>query len=308
MVVSNTSVTPHPKLEPPIFESLLPETTIGMYQEDIEINCQVTGNPTPVVHWFKDGYDFYNDTHRQTFGSRVRIQKLTGTDRGVYVCVAENKAGEIRQQTNLVIRTPPSPLNVTIVGGYSYAIVRYIVEDDGGSQATSLQMELREVLPRLTQWVAVSANISGNQGQYILQGLDYNASYELNIWAMNDIGSGPAVMRGFKTLSPDKAYTPNNGNNSTTVARTGGGGSSTLLFVAVIAAVLIVSLVLVFLLIGRLRRLLNGDSDDGQSLVNNLHENIPSHSNPGYNMDGSALSGANGLELHDIKLHEGTSK
>ncbi|KAJ8034675.1 Hemicentin-1 [Holothuria leucospilota] len=292
-------------LQAPRFEKLIPETIEGSYQGQLVIECKVSGVPQPSVHWFRDGFEVSNDNHRKVSGGNLTFLRVDSNDRGLYICVAENKVGEIRQQTNITVLTPPKALKVSIAEGFSYAVIKWQVLDDGGHEPSTLRMQLREVSPRLTPWVAISANISGTEGNYILHGLDYTASYELNVWATNDIGDGEVTTHTFNTTSPDEAYEPYDKPDTSGSEEE---GSVILIMVCVIVVILIAFTVIVILVVTKFRSP-NGDSDDGQSLVNNLHESVSSHSNPVYNMDNQgAAAAANGLEMHDVGLNGDTPK
>ncbi|GCC31496.1 hypothetical protein chiPu_0009954 [Chiloscyllium punctatum] len=57
----------------------------------LELHCQVTGQPEPMITWYKaDGY--LTDNH-QAEGPVLRILQVTHADDGDYICRAENKFG-----------------------------------------------------------------------------------------------------------------------------------------------------------------------------------------------------------------------
>ena len=51
------------------------------------MSCQATGNPLPVVKWFKDGRVVWR-------GSTLTISTISRTEAGKYLCLAANGMGK----------------------------------------------------------------------------------------------------------------------------------------------------------------------------------------------------------------------
>ncbi|EQB78228.1 fibroblast growth factor receptor 4 [Camelus ferus] len=67
----------------------------------VKFRCPAAGNPTPTIHWLKDGQDFHGE-HR-IGGIRLRhqhwslvMESVVPSDRGTYTCLVENSLGSIR--------------------------------------------------------------------------------------------------------------------------------------------------------------------------------------------------------------------
>ena len=74
---------------PPSITSPPKNTTSALYSE-VSLSCQVTGNPTPRVTWFKDGQEIFTDIYTLT------INELGLKERGFYHCEATSRVdGEI---------------------------------------------------------------------------------------------------------------------------------------------------------------------------------------------------------------------
>uniref|UniRef100_A0A669QE89 Hemicentin 1 n=1 Tax=Phasianus colchicus TaxID=9054 RepID=A0A669QE89_PHACC len=70
--------------------------------EDIQLVCNATGVPAPVVQWLKDG-----KTVATPDGSTLKIFRALTSDTGKYTCVATNPAGEEDQIFSLSVYVPP---------------------------------------------------------------------------------------------------------------------------------------------------------------------------------------------------------
>ena len=72
--------------------AIAPERQTVTQGRTATITCTTTGTPPPSVTWRRIGGDL-SDNHRIT-GNILRISQATPSDRGLYVCRAENTAGE----------------------------------------------------------------------------------------------------------------------------------------------------------------------------------------------------------------------
>ena len=78
-----------------------------MAGEEVVLPCEVTGDPRPEVEWKKDSFkiDFFNMEHKyfmKGLGSLV-IPKVDIRDTARYLCIAENAAGVVTQEINLIV-------------------------------------------------------------------------------------------------------------------------------------------------------------------------------------------------------------
>ena len=75
---------------PPTITKPPSDTTADLYSE-VELSCVATGNPQPIIHWFKDGKRiFMSDADPPT----LVIEEMGLNDRGLYHCEATNAAGK----------------------------------------------------------------------------------------------------------------------------------------------------------------------------------------------------------------------
>ncbi|XP_069779861.1 fibroblast growth factor receptor 3-like isoform X3 [Narcine bancroftii] len=83
----------------------------------VRFRCPAAGNPTPTIHWLKNGKEFKGE-HR-IGGIKLRHQQwslvmesVVPSDRGNYTCVVENKYGSISHtyQLDVLERSPHRPI------------------------------------------------------------------------------------------------------------------------------------------------------------------------------------------------------
>ena len=77
-------------LIPPVITNPPTNITTHPYSE-VRLTCVATGNPEPIIHWFKDGKRlFTSDADPPT----LLIEEMGLKDRGLYHCEATNTAGK----------------------------------------------------------------------------------------------------------------------------------------------------------------------------------------------------------------------
>jgi len=81
--------------------------TIGQ-GKSTELRCVATGNPPPTVTWTKAGEDLSSPS-LSVSGSTLMVRNAVVTDRGVYLCSAENSAGSDRASSFLEIEPREAP-------------------------------------------------------------------------------------------------------------------------------------------------------------------------------------------------------
>ena len=71
---------------------------MGVSPSSFSIQCQVTGDPTPTIAWFREGSEIEGEA-----SATLTVNPITGTDAtesGVkYYCEANNSFGRIRSRT-----------------------------------------------------------------------------------------------------------------------------------------------------------------------------------------------------------------
>ncbi|XP_048876758.1 fibroblast growth factor receptor 1b isoform X2 [Brienomyrus brachyistius] len=83
----------------------------------VRFRCQASGNPNPMLKWFKNGKEFKRDQRIGGFKVRdhmwtIIMESVVPSDKGNYTCVVENKYGSINYtyQLDVVERLPHRPI------------------------------------------------------------------------------------------------------------------------------------------------------------------------------------------------------
>ncbi|XP_030135337.4 hemicentin-1 [Taeniopygia guttata] len=93
----------------------------------VSLFCEVTGNPFPVISWYKDDIQVVESSALQILhnGKILKLLKATTEDAGQYSCKAINIAGSSEKLFNLHILVPPS-----IIGADSPGEVAVILNQE----------------------------------------------------------------------------------------------------------------------------------------------------------------------------------
>lgn len=74
------------------------------------LQCDAKGKPTPTLVWHSGGAEIQQDDHFKVLGEGefLEIRDMRETDKGVYSCIAENKAGRDQLDFNVDVFEAPS--------------------------------------------------------------------------------------------------------------------------------------------------------------------------------------------------------
>uniref|UniRef100_A0A183D613 Ig-like domain-containing protein n=1 Tax=Gongylonema pulchrum TaxID=637853 RepID=A0A183D613_9BILA len=75
--------------------------------EEVQIVCNVNGEPPPVVTWQRNGMRVETGIRYITEDEVLRILDARSSDSGLYVCVATNEAGTAQQAFTLEVLGNP---------------------------------------------------------------------------------------------------------------------------------------------------------------------------------------------------------
>lgn len=67
-----------------------PRTSFVQWLSDPALDCDVTGNPEPLITWYKDGVEMRGATQR-----RLSVVEVDFLDRAAYHCTAHNSLGNV---------------------------------------------------------------------------------------------------------------------------------------------------------------------------------------------------------------------
>ncbi|XP_040215726.1 hemicentin-1 isoform X1 [Rana temporaria] len=79
-------------------------------ETSVNIECFVTGDPTPQINWLKNGLPLpvSSQIRPLSSGKILRISRLQKSDEGFYTCVASNRAGVDKKKYNLKVYIAPT--------------------------------------------------------------------------------------------------------------------------------------------------------------------------------------------------------
>lgn len=78
-----------------------PERVLASQGTTIEVRCDATGSPPPLIKWTK--LHSPDNANFEQIGPILRIRNAQFSDRGVYVCVASNVHGLVQNSTTIEI-------------------------------------------------------------------------------------------------------------------------------------------------------------------------------------------------------------
>ncbi|XP_070138921.1 protein sidekick isoform X6 [Drosophila bipectinata] len=113
-------------LEPPVFFTPMRAETFGEFGGQVQLPCDVVGEPTPQVRWFRnaESVDAHIESGRYALSTdnTLVIKKLVLDDAAMFQCLASNEAGENSASTWLRVKTSAPvleqpPQNVTALDG-----------------------------------------------------------------------------------------------------------------------------------------------------------------------------------------------
>lgn len=67
-------------------------------------NCSATGNPPPIISWYRNGQQLENSYLINYEPPTLRISSVEPEDQGIYECFARNNAGEAKISGHLTVR------------------------------------------------------------------------------------------------------------------------------------------------------------------------------------------------------------
>ena len=81
--------------------------------------CSVSGNPKPLVTWFKLNSSAWTDRFRYGPDGRLEMRHVTLEDAGKFICVARNILGSVNQSATLIVEGKMLVLTLSRPGGVS---------------------------------------------------------------------------------------------------------------------------------------------------------------------------------------------
>uniref|UniRef100_A0A8C4QG01 Neogenin 1 n=1 Tax=Eptatretus burgeri TaxID=7764 RepID=A0A8C4QG01_EPTBU len=93
-------------LVPPSFQKR-PHDQVAREGTDIRLECQVLGNPLPLVQWMKNGDLLIPSDYFKIENNNLHILGLIKSDEGIYQCMAKNEVGNVQASSQLIVEAMP---------------------------------------------------------------------------------------------------------------------------------------------------------------------------------------------------------
>ncbi|XP_071523603.1 protein Obscurin-like isoform X2 [Panulirus ornatus] len=159
----------------------------------LTLNVILTGEPEPVVQWFKNDV-IMGESPRMSINngpgrSSLTINECRDFDVGLYKVVARNQLGQASHKFRLVQGHIPGPCDCPDVTDVSdtEVLVRWRAPiDDGGSQILCYHLQMKTADD--TEWKTIADNI--DHEFYLVRGLTEESVYQFRIAAKNFMGWG----------------------------------------------------------------------------------------------------------------------
>uniref|UniRef100_A0A1B0D9M5 Ig-like domain-containing protein n=2 Tax=Phlebotomus papatasi TaxID=29031 RepID=A0A1B0D9M5_PHLPP len=92
-----------------------PENRTAKVGEEVILDCEAEGNPSPTVSWEReDGQQIVPTTRFYLTGNQLHIKDAKESDSGLYICVAENSVGSAETVASVEIQSLANPPHLII--------------------------------------------------------------------------------------------------------------------------------------------------------------------------------------------------
>jgi hypothetical protein len=196
-LTANLTVLKKPTIK---YDSRYDRTIDVIADHNLNLNCEIGGNPKPEVKWFKEKNEiiFGGDVSRALtdFGEQfatLTLSKIKRNEGGEYSISAENEVGKV--EANFVVRVldvpmPPEKLTVAEISSYSCKLEWKAPKDDGNVPITGYYIEKLD-LKRGTYIRLDKTSLT----EHYIEKLTKGEKYQFRVIAENKIGlSEPCEM------------------------------------------------------------------------------------------------------------------
>ncbi|XP_078481079.1 immunoglobulin-like and fibronectin type III domain-containing protein 1 isoform X2 [Ciona intestinalis] len=184
------------------FDSSIKQSIDAQASGTLRLMASVSGKPTPIIHWQKDGVDLDKRgvIHTQGGVTQLTIRNLAKSDSGTYSLVADNQSGTIKKMVNLVVKdSPDPPCNIKLgelQDDGSLLITWDPPLNDGGNPIKHYCLQRRDAYSRSFQ--TIKDKISGTS--YQVRDLKPGCTYYFRIIAENELGRGDGNQSNLLTV------------------------------------------------------------------------------------------------------------
>ncbi|KAK7068698.1 hypothetical protein SK128_024054 [Halocaridina rubra] len=161
---------------------------VATYKEDVKLQCQAVGLPTPDIRWTVRGEPFVPDDRMRLLpeGSLL-IREVSRDDAGEYTCHVENPYGQDTVTHTLLIQAPPHPpeieLQSTTTNSIEVKLKPSVIDDTTPIHGYTVYYK-----PEFSNWESVQ--VPASTRTYTLVDLWCGSRYQIYASAYNKIGTG----------------------------------------------------------------------------------------------------------------------
>uniref|UniRef100_A0A158Q735 Neogenin-like n=1 Tax=Elaeophora elaphi TaxID=1147741 RepID=A0A158Q735_9BILA len=159
----DASATVQVKITPKIVSE--PNNIVAQETTDVEFNCEASGEPGPAISWYKNGETIIASEYFVIEATRLRVLGLVRNDQGVYQCIAENDAGSVQSNAQLIVDSSEELLQLYALKFYTTNETTSISEEIINVNNTdTFSMAASSGQPKLpSEPLGVRANVVGSR-------------------------------------------------------------------------------------------------------------------------------------------------
>ncbi|KAM3720689.1 Netrin receptor [Dirofilaria immitis] len=209
----DASATVQVKVAPEIISE--PNNIVAQETTDVEFNCEASGEPGPAISWYKNGEAIITSEYFVIEATRLRVLGLVRNDQGVYQCIAENDAGSVQSNAQLIVHSsdsfsmaassgqpklPSEPLGVRAnVIGSRFVVLAWDPPLQRHGAVLAYHIFYKEQDSSRERMMNSSAT------SFTITPLQPNTTYVFRLAAENEAGMGKSSARIFVTTTEEKA-------------------------------------------------------------------------------------------------------
>uniref|UniRef100_A0A336MBD6 CSON014681 protein n=1 Tax=Culicoides sonorensis TaxID=179676 RepID=A0A336MBD6_CULSO len=217
---SSKSIVAMPSEKVPAKIASFDETITATFKEDVKLECQAVGVPTPDITWKIRGSEFVpNDRVRQLPEGSLYIKNVIRQDTGEYTCTAENSIAKDSITHKLIVLAPPQSPMLTLTSTTTDSLTLKLKPHDG--DMAPLHGYTLHYKPEFGEWETI--DVALDAPKYTVDNLYCGSRYQVYSTAYNSIGAGePSDIlntrtKGSKPILPDKTRFIEVSSNSITL-------------------------------------------------------------------------------------------
>lgn len=201
------SVVAMPSEKVPAKIASFDETITATFKEDVKLECQAVGVPTPDITWKIKGSEFVpSDRVRQLPEGSLYIKNIIRQDAGEYTCTAENSIAKDSITHKLIVLAPPQSPVLSLTSTTTDSLTLKLKPHDGDT--APLHGYTLHYKPEFGEWETI--DVALDEPKYTVDNLFCGSRYQVYATAYNSIGAGePSDIlntrtKGSKPILPDK--------------------------------------------------------------------------------------------------------